>query len=95
MLDESALAADWRGGSAPGNVAYRDMAEFIARRAHARCAFVYVLEGRSGSGWAAFGRNDVSPMMLAELLRGFCEDMKPEEAGRRREQGIDDAASTH
>lgn len=29
-----------------------------------------------------------SPMMLAELLRGFAEDMKPEEGGLRREQGM-------
>lgn len=72
----------------PGNVNYQDMAEFIVRRAEAKCVFVYVLEGRAGSGWAASGAPDVSPMMLAELLHGFAEDMTHEEAARRREQGL-------
>lgn len=67
----------------PGNVNYQDFADFIVRRAEAKCCFLYVREGRAGSGWAASGAPDVSPLMLAELLRGFGEDMGPEEAALR------------
>lgn len=75
----------------PTDVVYQDMAVWIARRAEARCVFIYVVEGRNGSGWAASGAPDVRPMVLAELVRGFAGDLRDEERSLRRDAGIDDA----
>ncbi len=70
----------------PGNVNYQDYADFIVRRTEAQCVFVYVLEGRAGSGWAASAAPDVSPMLLSELMYGFADDMRSEESQLREAQ---------
>ena len=58
---------------------YRDAAEAATVAAEARIGFIYLIEGKRGSGWSMFAPATLNAMNMAALLRGFAADLKREE----------------